>query len=206
MTIESYLPAEILRPFVKTYRIIESQDELENRVLPNTSLTIAFRFKGKNFYNIDTIKTELPNFTFSGLRKTVRLINYSPNTSTFVVLFKECGVSAFFNDPIYELFEKSISLDNIIHPNELNEVEDELSDAKTNLQRVAVIEQLLIRKLNIFHPDKLVLEAVRLIHNAYGFIKINELTNSLFIVSHRLTHLCVFIFRPILWQQFLQVG
>ncbi|MBD2767565.1 helix-turn-helix transcriptional regulator [Hymenobacter sp. BT664] len=179
MTIESYIPTEILRPFINKYIIIESKSEIANRVLPNTSLTMAFRFKGVNFYNTGPEKNELPKFAFSGLRKTVQLINYLPNTSTLVVLFKECGASALFKDPIHELFERSISLDNFIQTAELTQIEDKLADARTNSQRVAIIEQLLIHKLIVQQTDKLILESVRIIHNANGFLKISELANSL---------------------------
>lgn len=50
MKIDDCMPTELLRPFIQTYKIIESQDELVNRVLPNTSLAIAFRCKGRVNY------------------------------------------------------------------------------------------------------------------------------------------------------------
>ncbi|MFA5327056.1 MAG: helix-turn-helix domain-containing protein [Prolixibacteraceae bacterium] len=181
MKIEDFPPTDILKPFIKTYRIIESQEELENRVLPNTSLAIAFRFKGVNAYNTGTEKIHLPGITFSGLRKSVRLINYSKNTSTLIVLFKEYGASAFFREPLHELFEKSISLDCIIHPNELAFVEELLTEAENNSQRVAIVEQFLLRKINHFKPDSLVLAAVSKIKSAKGLLRIKELTDELYI-------------------------
>ncbi len=81
MKISDYIPTELLKPFIKTYRIIESQDELVNRVLPNTSFAIAFRFRGQISYINDTEKSVLPVTTFSGLRKSLRLINYAPKTA-----------------------------------------------------------------------------------------------------------------------------
>jgi len=50
MNIDTHIPTELLSPFFKTYLIIESQDELVNRVLPDTSLAIAFRYKGQVNY------------------------------------------------------------------------------------------------------------------------------------------------------------
>lgn len=181
MKLEEFIPTEILRPFIKAYRIIESQEELENRVLPNTSIAIAFRFKGDNSYTTDTGKTNLPTITFSGLRRSVRLINYSKNTSTLIVLFKECGASAFFNEPLHELFEKSISLDNIINTSELKLIEELLSEAKNNSHRVAIVDRFLLNKLKRFNSDILVSEAIKRIHFAKGLIKINKLAESLYI-------------------------
>jgi hypothetical protein len=135
MTVTNFIPADILKPFIEAYRIIESQEELENRVLPNSSIVIAFRLKGQNSYRSETEKISLSGIAISGLRKSVRLINYSKNTSTLIVLFKECGASFFFKDPLCKLFETSISLDNIINPKEITLIENLLNEAQNNLQR-----------------------------------------------------------------------
>ena len=72
MKIVDFIPTAQLKPFVKTYRIIESQDELVNRVLPNTSLAIAFRCKGNVNYIRENRYDNLPISTISGIRKSVR--------------------------------------------------------------------------------------------------------------------------------------
>ena len=179
MKIEDFIPTTILQPFIKTYKIIESQDELANRVLPNTSLAIAFRFKGLNSYSTNTGKNQLPQTTFSGLRKSVRIINYAQNTSTLVVLFKECGAAAFFKEPLHELFEESIPLDCIISPSEIIIIEELLSSAENNNQRIAIVEQFLIKRMNGYKLDLLIAKAIEEIHNAKGLIKINELAETL---------------------------
>jgi AraC-like DNA-binding protein len=183
MKIEDFIPTESLQPFIKTFRIIESQKELANRVLPNTSLAIAFRFSGKNSYSIDTGENQLPQTTFSGLRKSVRIINYESNTSTLIVLFKECGAAAFFKEPLHELFEASIPLDCIISPSEIIIIEELLSSAQTNEQRVAIVEQFLIKRMNGHKLDQLIAKAIEEIHFAKGFLKIKELADHLYI-SH----------------------
>lgn len=181
MTIEDYKPTDILKPFIKTYKIVESQEEVENRVLPNTSLAIAFRFKGQNTYHTDTEKIQLPTITFSGLRKSARLINYSRNTSTLIVLFKEIGASAFFKDSLHDFFENSISLYNIIHRHELTRIEELLNIAPNNSQRVLIVEEFLLGKLIHFKPDKLISGAVAKIQFHKGFIRIKKLADSLYI-------------------------
>ena len=82
MKFEEYTPAELLLPFIKVYRIIESEDEMTNRVLPNTSLAVAFRYKGQVSYISGNNQEYLPASTISGLRKSVRLIHYLKNTPT----------------------------------------------------------------------------------------------------------------------------
>lgn len=181
MRIEDYIPTEQLRPFIKTYKIIESQDEIVNRVLPNTSLAIAFRVKGQTNYILGFNHEHLPTSTISGLRKTVRLINYCNDTITIVVLFKETGASAFFRQPLYELFEESVSLDNYIPKQKVLLVEEKLAEALNNNQRIDIIEQFLISQLCNFKTDHLIANAVDKIYSMKGIVKIKELANTLYI-------------------------
>jgi len=77
MKIEKFLPADILKPFIKTFMIIESENAMENGILPDTSIVMAFRFRGETDFAERGIKNELPVSMITGLRKSERLINYS---------------------------------------------------------------------------------------------------------------------------------
>lgn len=178
---EEYIPAALLQPFIKAYRIIESRDEVVNRVVPNTSFAIAFRFKGQVSYVDDTGKTALPAAVFSGLRKSVRLINYAHQTAAIIVQFEETGVSAFFKHPLHELFEESVSLDNFFPLSEISMIEERLAEAENNRSRIAIVEQFLYSKIIYNKPDKLVSEAIARIRSHIGIIKINDLAKSLYI-------------------------
>ncbi|WP_417359664.1 helix-turn-helix domain-containing protein [Galbibacter sp.] len=123
----------------------------------------------------------MPVTTFSGLRKSVRLINYTPQTSALIVLFKETGVSAFFKQPLHELFEKSVPLDNFFAYSEISIIEERLDELNNNKKRIAVIEQFLCSKLSHNTTDKLVSEAIASIYLDNGLTQIRELANSLFI-------------------------
>lgn len=181
MNIVDFIPTEQLRPFIKTYRIIESEDELTNRVLPTTSLTIAFRCKGTVNYIKENEYDKLPISTISGIRKSVRLINYSKNTATLVIQFKEAGAKAFFKEPLHELFEESVSLDNFIPQQKIAIIEELLAEAKTNNQKIAVIEQFLLSRLHNYKPDDLISAAITIIQSKKGVVKIKELADALFI-------------------------
>ncbi|MDR7208403.1 helix-turn-helix transcriptional regulator [Flavobacterium piscis] len=181
MNIVDFNPTEQLKPFVKTYRIIESKDAVINRVLPNTSIAIAFRCKGDVNYIQGNHHEKLPVFAISGIRKSVRLINYSTDTATIVVLFKEAGAKAFFKEPLYELFEESVSLDNFIPQYKIAIIEELLAESKTNSQKIAIVEQFLLSRLYDYKPDKLISAAIAIIHSKKGLIKIKELASNLFI-------------------------
>ncbi|QNL47946.1 helix-turn-helix transcriptional regulator [Olivibacter sp. SDN3] len=181
MEIAIYTPTELLRPFIKTYKIIESREELVNRVVPSTSFAMAFRFRGQISYVNDTDKTALPIATFSGLRKSVRLINYAPKTGALIVLLKETGVSAFFKQPLHEMFEASVSLDNFFPQSEISIVEECLAETENNQTRIAIIEQFLYSKLAYHKPDPLVSEAITKIYSKNGIIRIRQLADGLYI-------------------------
>ncbi|MEN2414295.1 helix-turn-helix transcriptional regulator [Flavobacterium mesophilum] len=181
MKITDFSPTESLKPFIKTYRIIESQDELVNRVLPGTSLTIAFRCKGEVNYIKENYPDKLSVSTISGIRKSVRLIHYSKNTTTLIILFKETGATAFFKEPLHELFEESVPLDNFIPQQKINPIEELLAETKNHNQKIAIIEQFLLSKLYNYKPDKLISAAISLIQSKKGNVKIKELADTLFI-------------------------
>lgn len=181
MQIADYIPTEQLRPYIKTYKIIESRLGTTNRVLPNTSFAMSFRFKGQISYLNDKYKTSLNFATFSGLQKSARLINYDTDTSAIIVIFKEAGLSAFFKQPLHELFGQSISLDNFFSASEILIVQEQLINSKSDLERIAALEEFLLSKVNHFSTDKLILAAISKINAENGNVRIRELANELFI-------------------------
>lgn len=182
MQITHYIPSPLLTPFIKGYTIIDSSgEELVNRILPSTAAAMALRLRGQTAYVSNDGKTGLPAMAFSGLRKSVRLIHYAPGTVTLVVLFKETGVAAFLKQPLHELFEDSISLDQFIPHSDMVMLEEQLAGADDNKAAVAIAERFLLSKLRAGKPDGLVAEAIRRIYVNNGTGKISTLTSELFI-------------------------
>lgn len=181
MQIADYIPTEQLRPYIKTYKIIESHLGTTNRVLPNTSFAMSFRFKGQISYLNDKYKTPLDFATFSGLQKSARLINYETDTSAIIVIFKEAGLSAFFKHPLHELFGQSISLDIFFPASEILIVQELLINCRNDLERIAALEQFLLSKLTHFGTDKLISAAISKINAENGNVRIKELAKELFI-------------------------
>lgn len=181
MNVKNFVPTDVLKPFIKGYRIIECNEAQHNNVLPNTSVALAFRIKGRNGYGFQADNAILPAMVLSGLRKSGRTIHYAPQTATLVVLFEEGGASVFFRQPIHELFEQSIALADMITVGEMNRMEDTLAAAYNDAQRIAVVERFLLSRLKSPKPDALILEAVSRINAAKGMVRIKELTKDLFI-------------------------
>jgi AraC-like DNA-binding protein len=180
MRIQDYPPCEILRPFIKCYRIIDGQHQMVNRVLPNTSIAIAFRVRGVISYALGDYSEKLSSVSLSGLRKSPRLIKYDAATTSIIVLFKEGGAAAFFKEPLYELFEKTISLDALIHPSDLSRVEEQLADANSNEGRIPVMDKFFLGKLQKTAPDRMIDAAVGKIRLAGGNLRMKELPQTLY--------------------------
>jgi AraC-like DNA-binding protein len=178
MHIERFIPGEILKPFIRQYVFVETTEDLVNRILPDTSLVMAFRYSG----NINDITSahpdQLPSALITGLKKSPRLINYTSGTGNMLILFKAAGAAAFFKHPLHELFEASVPLDNFIAQDQLTSIEEQLAEAVNNQQRIIIIEQFLIRHIENYKQDQLIISALQKIRLSKGMIKIKELADA----------------------------
>lgn len=181
MTIEKFEPNTYLRPFVKAYLVIEMNEAGVNRVLPDTSLALALCYKGKVNQLTPAYSLPLPTVAISGLRKSARLLNYAAGTGTIITIFREAGATAFFGSPLHELFEQSVSLDNLIPRQKMIELTEQCAEASDNVQRINVIERFLCSLLNPYKTDSLISASLRQIHAAKGMVGIKKMAENLFI-------------------------
>lgn len=179
MKVEEHFPTGLLASFIKAYLFIESEDGVENRVLPDTSMVIAFKYKGSISDEVKGVQNSLPDTVITGIRKSVRYINYTRHTAALLVIFKPAGAAAFFKEPLHELSGLSIPLDAFVSAQKLNETEEQLAAATDNRQRITVIEQLLLSRLHTTSPDLLIHHAIQQIQLSGGAIRIKELVSTL---------------------------
>jgi AraC-like DNA-binding protein len=161
--------------------IIESEGELINRILPGTSIVLAFRYKGQVNDLSGDKSSSLPSSVLSGLRKSVRLINYTKDSATIIILFKETGAGAFFKEPMHEFFEQSIALDQFIKRQEISITGEQLAEAVNDHERISILEGFLRSRLYNVNTDKLISAAVDKVYAASGNIKMKELAGTLYI-------------------------
>jgi len=181
MKLNTYIPCDILKPFVKSFTVQETTEENTYKVLPDTGLVIGFQYKGKLSRLQNETETPLSISGVSGLADHSRTFKNSPDIGTVLIFFKEAGATQFFRQPLHELFRESVSLDNFMLRSELLCLEEQLAEAMTDTQRIASVEHFLISRMTNTEPDKLVLAALALIHKSKGNIRIKELTEQLFI-------------------------
>lgn len=178
---EVYFPIAPLSPFIKKYLVIESREGMVNRTLPDTALVMSFRYKGQVRFLSEGTATDLPSFTLSGLRRSDRLISYAGDTANILVLFREAAASAFIREPLQDLFETSLPLEDLAGYKHLSLMGEQLAEAASNAARIALVEKFLLSRLYQRPSDVLVGAAIGKIQAAKGVLKMKELAGSLYI-------------------------
>jgi len=180
MNIRRYHPSALLAPFIKEFFIIESDGMMDSRILPDTSLVMALRYKGI-VQRVEASVAAVAPGVITGLRRSHRLMRYSPDTGNLLVLFKEGGLAAFTRIPANELFDMTIPAENFFAKAAIQDLVDVLSEAKDSDTRIRRTEAFLTQQLRGNGPDPIVNEAVRLIRESKGLIKIKDLAHALYI-------------------------
>lgn len=179
MKLERYIPNNGLQPFVKAFMLVESQAAMVSNILPDTSVTLAFRCAGTVVDVADAARDSLPVSVITGLRKTARQLEYAKESATLVVQFSDTGAAAFFREPLHALFGVSVALDTLIPRHKLDEVEDRLAAASSHARRFAVVERFLLAQRQAADTDRLIDKAVQDIKHANGDIRIKEMVADL---------------------------
>ncbi len=181
MKFDKYFPIDQLQSYIKYF--VVSENELENvyKVFPSTGLVIGFQYKGRLTTLRDNAERELTSAGITGITDGYKVFRNSADIGTVLVYFTEIGFSHFAPQPANELFNLSLSLDDIFKKVQLNEVEEKLAVAPTDQLRVKIVEQFLVSQLKDIKTDKLIVEAVKLIHQSNGTIRIKEINKKLFV-------------------------
>jgi len=179
MKFDTYIPCDMLKPFVHTLVIQETEDGQEYKVLPGTGLVIGFQYKGRLSYFDQEQEVKLSSSGITGLRDTYRVFKNSKHIGTVLVFFKEGGAKHFFKQPLHELFGESVSLENFMLRSELLCLEEQLQETSSDNKRIDIIEKFLVSRITPAGSDKLVLAALTLINNSKGNIRIKELAKQL---------------------------
>jgi len=181
MKFDKIIPTDRLKPYIKYLAISENSDEHTYKVFPSTGIVIGFQYKGQLAALQDNTKITLNKAGITGLSDSFKIFKNSTNIGTILVFFSETGITHFSNNPANELFNQSISLDNLFDKDLVTQTEEKLSNAKTDNERIKIVELFLLAELKEREKDKLIVEAVKLIYESKGAIRIKELNEKLFI-------------------------
>ncbi len=181
MRYKTFIPTEVLRPYIRQFAITESATENEYKVFPSTGLVIGFQYQGQLSAIFNNQTTILTTAGITGIADSYKLFRNSADIGTVLVYFTETGFTHFTSHPAHELFNQSLSLDHLFDKKKVSETEEQLAVAKTDQQRIRVIERFFASQLKDIQTDRLIVEAVKIIYQTQGFIRIRELNERLHI-------------------------
>jgi AraC-like DNA-binding protein len=181
MKFDRHLPASKLKYYINHYAVSESEVEGEYKVFPSSGLVIGFQYKGQLATLEDNAESKLALAGITGMTDRYKIFKNSTNIGTILVYFTEVGFTHFASLPANELFNLSLSLYDIFGKNSIIKVQEKLSSPLTDRDRITIVEQFLLSQLKDIQTDKLIVEAVKLIYQSHGTIRIKELNERLFI-------------------------
>lgn len=181
MRFDKYSPAEQLRPYIKYYAVSENDVSASYKVFPSSGLVIGFQYKGLLSAVRAQKEDRLSPAGITGISGSYRIFRNTADIGTVLVYFSETGFAHFASQPAHELFNQSISLDHIFDRDAVAATEERLANARTDRQRIGVVEQFLLSRLKDIQADKLVIEAVKLIYQCKGTMRIKALAERLLI-------------------------
>ncbi|MCL9807433.1 helix-turn-helix domain-containing protein [Flavobacterium amniphilum] len=179
MKFDKYSPIERLKPYIKYLAVSENELEGEYKIFPSSGLVIGFQYKGQLSIVKDDSVHKLDSSGITGISDSYKIFSNSADIGTILVFFTEIGFIHFSSNPTNELFNLSLSLDDIFDKTSVTEVEEKLSIANTDKHRVKIVEQFLISQLKDIQTDKLIVEAIKLIYQSNGNVRIKELNDQL---------------------------
>jgi len=181
MKFHKHFPTEKLRPYIKYFIVSENELEGEYKVFPSSGLVIGFQYKGQLATIKNNTEDKLKSSGITGISDGYKVFKNSPDIGTILVYFTEIGFTHFALNPANELFNLSLPLDDIFDKNKVEEAEEKLAIATTDNQRIKVVEQFLLSQFKNIETDKLIIQAVKLIYQSKGTIRVKELNEKLFI-------------------------
>jgi len=179
MKFDKHFPADLLKPYIKYFVVSENTVENEYKVFPSSGMVIGFQYKGHLAAIQESTVSKLTSAGITGITDSYKVFRNSADIGTILVYFTETGFTHFASHPANELFNLSLSLDDIFDKNSIKEVEEKLAISNTDKLRIKVVEQFLLSQLKDIQTDKLIVEAVKLIYLSHGTIRIKELNEKL---------------------------
>src|ERR1700761_7671836 len=140
MRFDKFIPTEPLKHYVKYFVVSENDVEREYKVFPSTGLVIGFQYRGRLSTLKNDAEDKLATAGITGIADSYKTFRNSAGIGTILVYFTETGFAHFTSHPANELFNLSVSLENIFDRDSVGEMEEKLSNAPTDKQRIQVVE------------------------------------------------------------------
>ena len=185
----TYLPAPELRPYVKGYMVLEADfgTGISMNAIPRGVPVLGVSFKPDQSlcWTRQEGKPALQKSTLMGqTTRSVGCLMYGVHKTVYVV-FHPTGLHPFLREEMHVLTDREYALDNLSWVAYEPLLAEQLTLAKTDQERIGLIESLLVRRLRqiICLPDR-TSEIVRLIEASNGTRRIEDIA-TYFRISRR---------------------
>lgn len=174
-------PSDALRPFVRAFEVIETDEPAERVLVPDTGLVVGFRYAGSAAQLEGRSIVAMPSHVVTGLRVTARRMRTSRGGGMVVAKLREGGAAAFFATPLHELFGNSVALADLVGPGRVEPTASRIEAARTHRERVVAFEEFLLslRARVAFREDALVSSAIRRILTDPTSVRVGRIAREL---------------------------
>lgn len=193
MFYKSAKPWPVLSPYIESIWVQEDHDYTGCEEHPVTNIVpilctdMAFSY-GDSFVEIKDGKEEaLSDFHLTGQRTKPVCLRQTGRTGIILVKFYPWGITPFFNIPIHEFTDDVMDVDRLISPSIVSEYKSRIALAPDATEKMNLIQQLLVERLNGKEVDHLIVEAIKRMNNNLGQISIDQLSSDLFISRRQFT-------------------
>src|ERR1700744_3311999 len=165
---KQFIRCDALKPYIQSLMVSENINAQSYTVLPVTSLVMGFQYRVRLAYQQGQTAISLASAGITGILSSYRVFENTANTGTVLVIFKEAGAAWFFSEPLHELYNESLPLDNLVSREELIELEEKLSVSIKGEERIGLVERFLSARLQPRKTDFLINAAIQQIHLSKG--------------------------------------
>ncbi len=174
MRIVPFAPREELASLVSSVAIVEAREPAEFIELPETGIVLGMRYAGSATLLAAGSSRVIPDHSVTGLRSTARRVRTSAG-GLVVVKLRPLAARAFLPEPIHLLYGATRPLEDFVPAAVVADVSARVAHADGDAERVAVFQQFLIDHRSRREPDPVVAEALRVIGQDPGGVRIGTL-------------------------------
>lgn len=187
---QEYPPCSTLAPFVDKYWVTKGSTDYGMRfnILPDGCTDFIFAL-GQVTNPVDEslpVMSPYQGFFVGPMRSYSELMARTDSIHMMGIRFLACGLIPFVSLPLNELVDQRVSFTDLplLFDSDFTE---QLSEKVDVWQRILLIEQFLIQRLDWHHPvSKQILEATRLINLSHGQLSIKHLSDDVCLCQRQL--------------------
>ncbi len=182
-------PAGLLAQYIRYYWVLEtdgSEVEICERVIPTGNVEWMFHYR-KTFVVKNETPVYQPQSMVSGINSNYFDVATRGESGVIAVTFYPHGAANFLKFPLSEIEDASINLEDIFNTAG-KETEEQICLARSQAERIAIIEKFL---LGCFNPVKnndllLIKKGVEFVNQSKGQINSSELSRKLLLTNKSL--------------------